>query len=84
MASRDTVPDHTVPVTTLPPEDRYFAYQSKVNGDWCPTEEVIREAQRDGGEYRLETEGPHPVPGLRMNRSDGEQIDYAKLSQVAA
>jgi rubrerythrin len=73
-----------VPVTTLPPEDRYFAYQAKVNGDWCPTEEVIRESQSDGGEYRLETEGPHPVLGLRAGRADGEQIDYAKLSQVAA
>src|SRR5690606_16022197 len=53
-----------VPVSTLPADDRYFAYQRRVNGDWVPTEEVIRlNADKNGEEYRLETEGPHPVEG---------------------
>src|SRR5690606_39138681 len=69
-----------VPVSTLAPDDRYFAYQRKVNDDWSPTEEVIRRnAEENGEEYRLETEGPHPVPGLRMPEQRGEDAtDYAR------
>lgn len=74
-----------VPVSTLGPTDRYFAHQSKVNGDWVPTEEVIRQnVEKNGREYRLETEGPSPVPGLRGEERDGAQTDYARLSPVAA
>jgi hypothetical protein len=73
-----------VPVSTLPHDDRYFAHQAKVNGDWVPTEELIREnAANRGQEYRLETDGPHPVPGLRLDRDAAAQTDYARLSQVA-
>jgi rubrerythrin len=69
-----------VPVSTLPENDRYFAYNSTVNGDWVPTEAIIAEAiSAHGDEYRLETEGPHPVPGLRR---EGERksasTEYAK------
>ena len=36
-------------------------------------------------EYRLETEGPHPVPGLRMpDQRNGEETDYARRSPRAA
>jgi hypothetical protein len=74
-----------VAVSTLPATDRYFAYQSAVNSDWVPSEEVIRQnAAKNGEEYRLETEGPHPVPGLRLDRDEAAQTDYARLSQVAA
>ncbi|MBN1238159.1 MAG: hypothetical protein JXB36_06640 [Gammaproteobacteria bacterium] len=75
-----------VPVATLPPNDRYFEYQRRVNGDWVPTEEVIREnAAQNGQEYRLETEGPHPVPGLRTpDQRNGEEIDYARRGSEAA
>jgi len=73
-----------VPVASLPHDDRYFAYQAKVNGDWVPTEELVREnAANSGEEYRLETDGPHPVPGLRLDRDQAAQTDYARLSQVA-
>lgn len=72
-----------VPVGTLPEDDRYFAHQRIVNDDWCPTEEVIRQnAAANGQEYRLETEGPHPVPGLRMPEERGEnETDYARIER---
>jgi hypothetical protein len=75
-----------VPVSTLPRDDRYFVYQSSVNGDWVPTEEVIREnAAKNGREYRLETEGPNPVPGLRTPKErQGEKTDYARVAPKAA
>jgi uncharacterized C2H2 Zn-finger protein len=72
-----------VPVSTLGPDDRYRVYQRKVNGNWSPTEEVIRQnAAKNGQEYRLETEGPHPVPGLRLERN-GSETDYARLAKAA-
>ena len=47
-----------VPVATLPQDDRYYAYQRRVNGDFSPTEEVIRaNREKNGRDYRLETEG---------------------------
>jgi rubrerythrin len=69
-----------VPITALPEGDPYFAYNSTVNGDWVPTEEVIAKtiAER-GDEYRLETEGPNPVPGLRREHERKESsTEYAK------
>ncbi|HEX6999624.1 MAG TPA: hypothetical protein VF322_15905 [Gammaproteobacteria bacterium] len=74
-----------VPVATLPEDDRYFRYQRRVNGDWVPTEEVIKEnTAKSGEEYRSTTDGPHPVPGLRRDpRRNGEQTDYARLSPAA-
>jgi hypothetical protein len=52
-----------------------------VNGDWTPTEAVIREnVEKNGAEYRLETEGPHPVEGLRGEERNGAATDYASRS----
>ena len=74
-----------VPVSTLAPGDRYYEYQKKVNGNFVPTEEVIRQnVEKNGREYRLETEGPCPVPGLRGSQRQGEETDYARLSPLAA
>jgi rubrerythrin len=74
-----------VPVSTLAGSDRFYAYQRKVNGDWVPTEQVIRaNVEKNGQEYRLETEGPHPVPGLRGQQREGAETDYARLSPLAA
>ncbi|HEX7082310.1 MAG TPA: hypothetical protein VF329_14980 [Gammaproteobacteria bacterium] len=69
-----------VPVSTLPEDDRYFDYQRRVNDDWVPTEEVVRQnVEKNGREYRLETEGPHPVPGLREpGQRNGEETDYSR------
>lgn len=70
-----------VPVATLPDDDRYFEYQRRVNDQWVPSEEVVREnAEKNGREYRLETEGPHPVPGLRGEPDErhGESTEYSR------
>ena len=70
-----------VAVGTLADDDRYFEYQRRVNGDWTPTEAVIREnVEKNGAEYRLETEGPHPVEGLRGEERNGAATDYARRS----
>jgi hypothetical protein len=75
-----------VSVTTLPEDDRYFLYQQRVNGDFSPTEEVIRaNKEKNGRDYRLETEGPHPVEGLRSDEErDGAETDYARRQRAAA
>jgi rubrerythrin len=69
-----------VPISSLPENDRYFAYNHTVNGDWVPTEVVVTDTiNARGDEYRLETEGPHPVPGLRRKKErKSASTDYAK------
>jgi hypothetical protein len=61
-----------VPLSQLPPEGRYATYQAAVNGDgFVPSEEVIRMHVKElGGEYRIETEGPNPVPELRADQAE--------------
>ncbi|WP_030455258.1 hypothetical protein [Herbidospora cretacea] len=50
--------------------ERFEAMQRAVLDDEKAASEVIisENAMKSGHEYRLETEGPHPVPSLRMNR----------------
>jgi rubrerythrin len=69
-----------VPVSNLPEDHRYFAYNRTVNGDWVPSEAIIAETiNARGDEYRLETEGPNPVPGLRRKEDrKSASTDYAK------
>jgi rubrerythrin len=69
-----------LPVADLPTDDRYFAYQTKVNAGWVPTEAVIQETRRAcGDEYRFETEGPNPVEGLRRDEErNGQSTEYAR------
>jgi len=69
-----------VPVSSLQPNDRYFAYNGNVNAGWVPTEDVIAQTIKTRGEeYRLETEGPNPVPGLRRkDERKTASTDYAK------
>ena len=73
-----------VPISTLPEDDRYFAYNGTVNTGWIPTEDVIAQTiEARGEDYRLETEGPNPVPGLRRQEErKTASTDYAK--RVAA
>ena len=54
------------------PHRRYEAYQEKVNADGVPSEQII-DLHRDQfhGEYRIETEGPHPVERLREPATSG-------------
>ncbi len=48
------------------PHSRYETYNSTVNGDMVPSEVVIDQHREEfGHEYRLETEGAHPVERLR-------------------
>src|SRR4029453_10215715 len=54
-----------VPVDQLPKGPRYFTYQNTVNAGGPPSEMVIDAARDNGGEYRDETEGEHPIAELR-------------------
>jgi hypothetical protein len=69
LTSKDSI---FVPVSELPPDDRYFAWQAKANDAWVPSERVIAEhVEKLGREYRFESEGPNPVPGLRGEGETG-------------
>lgn len=75
--------DGFAPVSTLPDDHRYFDYQAKVNSDGSPTEDVISmNIEKNGEDYRLETEGEHPVPGLRRNRN-GAETEYARRATAS-
>ena len=72
-----------VPADELPPDHRFFAHQRAVNEGGNPGEQVIaRHRSEFGGEYRHETEGPHPVEALR---EDGrhEGLDYYRAADRA-
>ncbi len=60
-----------VPLSSLPKSHRYHQYQQAVHGkSSVPSEAVITEHEaRKGGEYRLESEGPHPVEHLKMENA---------------
>jgi hypothetical protein len=46
--------------------ERSRSYRERVNSGGVPTEQVIEENRsKQGREYRLETEGPHPIVDLR-------------------
>jgi hypothetical protein len=72
-------------VSELHPDHRYFAYQQRVNGDWAPSEEIIAETRaKRKRDYRLEIDGPNPIPGLRRDdQRNGESTDYAKAAKAA-
>ncbi|MBC7907206.1 MAG: hypothetical protein H7Y60_10735 [Rhodospirillaceae bacterium] len=60
-----------LPMDSLDKNFRYFGYRDAVNGNVpAPTEAIINEhRQREGSDYRLETEGPHPVDWLRQQQA---------------
>lgn len=51
----------------LPADSRYTQYQNAVHDDVSvPSQQVIRDyVERHGEDYRLETEGPHPIESFR-------------------
>ncbi|WP_232320188.1 hypothetical protein [Herbidospora daliensis] len=53
--------------------ERFEAMQNAVMGSESPASELViaENAGKSGREYRLETEGPHPVPSLRLDRPAG-------------
>lgn len=59
------------PVDSLPASARYFTWQRLVNVDGsAPSQRVIEEhIDRHGQDYRLETEGPHPIEELRARET---------------
>lgn len=60
--------DGFVPVSELPSDHRYFAYQRAVNGadGQVPSEQVIAEHRKAvGREYRVQPGGAHPIPAAR-------------------
>ena len=70
-----------VPVQQLPQDHRFFDYQRMVNSGGVPTEQVIdRKVGESGGEYRLATDGPHPVEPLRED-GEHEALSYWQASR---
>jgi hypothetical protein len=69
-----------VPIGALPRSHRFFDYQRKVNAGGAPTETVIdkHRAQFGGKDYRLATNGPHPIESLREG-GDGSLFAYAEV-----
>lgn len=59
------------PVSELPDSSRYFEYQQMVNiKGSAPSQRVIEEhIDRHGQDYRLETEGPHPIEEYRVRET---------------
>jgi hypothetical protein len=61
-----------IPMDKLPPDHRYFRYQETVNGNFVPTDQVIRQHMATKGEeYRFQSEGEHPVEELRQAKQIG-------------
>lgn len=75
-----------VPVSQLPGDHRYFAYQQAVNGSgFVPSEEVIRESVREHNhDYRLETEGPNPVEWLQEADKGMASVDRRSSASIPA
>lgn len=72
-----------VPVSSLTPDHRYFAYQNQSNNGWSPSEAVIEQAvEVNGTDYRHELLGDHPVPGLQRERN-GASTNYATVVESA-
>ncbi len=62
-----------VNVNELPENHRYNKYQKIVNRGTVPSNQVIKDhVEKFGGEYRLSTEGEHPVKRLREKQKVGK------------
>ncbi|MBE0481745.1 MAG: hypothetical protein IBX68_12310 [Dehalococcoidia bacterium] len=60
------------PTSRLPENYRYFQFQKMANngGNIAPSQQVIEDTIKHfGRDYRLETEGPHPVQRLRARET---------------
>jgi hypothetical protein len=54
------------PLDELPEDHTFWQFQRTVNAGGAPSDEVIdANVERNGGDYRFETEGPNPVIELR-------------------
>ena len=52
--------------------ERFERFQEQIHGGQQPPSEQVIEMHREqfGDEYRIETEGPHPVESLRVPEGD--------------
>ncbi|MFP4345551.1 MAG: hypothetical protein ACLFU8_12725 [Anaerolineales bacterium] len=67
-------PDY-VPVEELPAENRFHKYQGLVNEGPVPSQEVVRDhIDQKGEDYRLQTEGEHPIRALQDRKSVSEKV----------
>ena len=71
-----------VPRQSLPPNSRYEQYQRLVHaGGFVPSEDVIvQRVAKAGVDYRLETEGPHPVPRLQQKPKQQKKAPARRAS----
>jgi hypothetical protein len=59
-----------VPLAELSNDSRYVHYQNTVHAGTVPSQQVIQDyIERHGQDYRLETEGPHPVERFRDRKT---------------
>lgn len=71
-------------IEVMPKDHRYFQYQQQVNAGGAPSQQVIDEHVREfGTDYRLETEGPHPIPEFRQEQVQ-RQGEMATATQTQA
>lgn len=56
----------------LPEDAHYHEFQEIVNSDFVPSHEVIAQhIESNGEDYRIETEGPHPLEKFRARQTVG-------------
>lgn len=72
-----------LPVSELPKDHRYFAYQAAVNAGGAPSEQVIdTHREKFGEDYRSVTEGEHPIEALRPKAAT--TLEYARRTTPMA
>jgi hypothetical protein len=68
-----------VPVGELPDDYRFFKYQDTVNADKVATQDVITQhIDEKGKDYRLQTEGDHPIKALQSRESVDPKVARKK------
>ena len=66
QVSLTSVEDEFTPIKALPENHRYFDYQGIVNREGAPSQTVMIEImRRQGGDYRFEPAGQHPIESFR-------------------
>jgi len=69
-----------MPVSDLPKDHRFFAYQHAVNQGGVPTETVIDQHRTEfGAEYRRAS-APHPIESLQEESGRSDQFSYRQAT----
>ncbi len=54
--------------------DRYLTQMETLNAEGTPSDQVVAlNVERNGRDYRLETEGPHPIERLRSQSEEARR-----------